>query len=248
MPSLIDRDQTRAREEAYPDTAGALLKGVGLSMAEVDAAFTERYIDWVQELLKRDDVHFAVKMAIIGGADPMNFGGTIPAIMMSKLEPAGLTEGVIEGDMTVSEKNKATEASKDAIKSVTNAGIGTPFWNVNEQLTASHTHDSNQTRSDDYRARAHYKMTLGRLGEPEGVGVIKEFAGKVVEEMMKINLELAQAEAEVMKKQAVKEAPSADQVAEFMNKTDPKDPTEDGGDDSGSSDDEAGTPTEESGE
>ena len=45
MTSLIDRDQTRARETAYPATAGNAVKQIAEPFFELHAYGAEKYID-----------------------------------------------------------------------------------------------------------------------------------------------------------------------------------------------------------
>ena len=118
MTSLIDRDATAKRETQYPETAGNAIKQITQPILEAHASAGEKYIDWVQELLKREDVSFALKMQILGGEDPMVIGGTLPAIMMAKLEQLGVTHAEISGGMTVSESNKASEVARTAVQNL----------------------------------------------------------------------------------------------------------------------------------
>lgn len=243
MGSLIDRDTTRAREEAYPHTGSAALKQLGLAMVEVDASAREKYIDWIQELLKREDVKWAVKMEVLGGADPIVFGGSIPAVMMAKLPALGVAHGEISGGMTVSESNKATQGAKDSVDSVTNAGVGTAFWHVNEQLTVKHSTESKQVRSDDYRSRVDYKMVLEPMGEAEGIGLIKESFAETFKLAQQINQAFADAQAQKIKNEA--QAPKAEDADKFMEGTDiPSEGSSEEGSDAGTQTE----PQEESGE
>ena len=240
MGSLLDRDETRKRETAYPDTAGHALAAIGSSAVQLHTTATEKYVDWVQELLKRDDVRYGIKMAILGGEDPMVFGGSIPAIMMAKLESLGVDTATISGSMTVSESNKATEGAKTSVESKTDVGIGTPFWHATENLTVRHSTDSNQTRSTDYRAKIAWSVTLKPQGEPEGVGLIKESVGRAFDLQQQINQAFVDAQAEKIKgSQQPAEPEDADS---FLKETDID--GADGGADSGSGSDDAGTQTD----
>ena len=245
MTSLIDRDQTRAREEEYPDTAGNAIKQITHPILEAHASAGEKYVDWVQELLKRDDVHFAVKLAILGGEDPLTFGGSLPAVMMARLEQLGVQHAKISGGMTVTESNKASEAARTSVQSVTNAGVGTAFWHVNEQLNVQHGTKSAASRATDYRARIDWEVELAPMGEAEGVGLIKESVGKAFEGVQKLNQTLADAKLEEVKKQ-MKSPPSSEDADDFLGKTDTKDlltgdddktPIDGGDDDDSSGDD-----------
>lgn len=230
--SLIDRDQTRARELAYPDTAGHAIKAITMPMVEAHCFSQEKYIDWVQELLKRADVHWAVKLAIIGGENPLVFGGSIPAIMMAKLEPIGLTHGKVGGSMTVSESNKASQAARTGVQSTTNAGVGTPFWHVNENLVVTHSSKDAQVRSTDYRARIDWETEWGPMGEPEGVGLIKEACGRAFDGVMKLNQTLVDAQLE-HEKEKMKQLPTEEDADEALSKTDIPPEGEEGQGDSG---------------
>ena len=242
MSSLIDRDTTRAREEGYPSTAGAAIKQIGLGALEFHTAAQEKYIDWVQELMKRDDVHWAVKMAILGGEDPMVFGGSIPAVMMAKLEPIGVGDGsYIEGTMSVSESNKATEGAKTSVESKTDGGFGTPFWHVNEQLTVRHSNDSNQTRADEYRAKIGWRINMVPMGEPEGVTLIKGAVTKAFDIAQKISETLADAQAQKIRDEA--KPPAPEDADAFLGQTDIGPSDGDAGD-GGGEDKETGTGTQ----
>ena len=243
MTSLIDRDQTRARETEYPDTAGNAIKQITQPILEAHAASGEKYVDWVQELLKRDDVSFAIKLAILGGENPLTFGGTLPAIMMARLEQLGVSHAKISGGMTVTESNKASNAGRTAVQSVTNAGVGTPFWHVNEQLNVQHSTKSEEARKTDYRARIDWEIELAPMGEAEGIGLIKESVAKAFEGVQKINITLADAKLEEEK--AKLKTPTADDADDFLGKTDTKDVLEEGGTGGDSGSDESDTSTDE---
>ena len=192
----------------------------------------------MQELLKRNDVHWAVKLAILGGEDPMVFGGTIPAIMMTKLESLGIQHAEIGGSMNVGESNKATQGSSTHVESKTNVGAGFAFWHAQEQLTVRHAAHDDQTRATDYRAKVNWKVEMGPMGEPEGVGLIKEASQQAFTMVQTINQALADAQAEVMKGKA-KPATEEDADSDLAS-TDIKD--DDGG--GGGAEDE-GTQTDE---
>ena len=250
MPSLIDRDKTREREIQYPDTAGNALRQVGHSIIETHTASIEKYIDWVQELLKRDDVVFGVKMAILGGADPLAFGGSIPAVMMAKLEPVGVTHAKISGGMTVSESNKATEAARTNVVNTTEGGVGTAFWHVNDQLKVTHDVRSEQSRQTDYRGRFDWEVEMGPMGEPEGVGLIKEAVADAFSGVMKINQTIVDAHLKRIKGELKQNGlPNAGDADQSLSQTDFAD---EGGELGGGLDDlggldDPGTGTQDSG-
>ncbi len=239
MPSLIDRDKTSEREQAYPEIAGTAIKQITQPIIEAHCAATEKYVDWVQEMLKRDDVHFAVKLAILNGENPLTFGGSLPAIMMAKLEQIGVPKGKISGGMTVSESNKASDSARTAVQSTTNAGVGTPFWHVNEQLNVQHGTKSSESRATDYRARIDWEVELAPMGEAEGVALIKESVAKAFEGVQKLNQTLADAQLEI-EKEKLKATPTADDADKFLAETDPKD-DEGEGDDTGEAEEETGS-------
>ena len=195
-------------------------------------------------MLKREDVHFAVKLAILpkelggGGVDPLVFGGTLPAIMMAKLQQLGVTHAEISGGMTVSESNKASDVGRTGVQSVTNAGVGTAFWHVNEQLTVKHSTKSEQKRGTDYRAHIDWKVEIGPMGESEGVGLIKDTVSSAFQGVQKINETIANAALEQAKAKLGESGPPTEEDADkFMEKTDQKDLLDEGGD-SGDSGDE----------
>ena len=266
MASLMDKDQTSARERQYPNTAGNAVKQIIAPVAQAHAELSTKYIELVQEIMKLPDVHFSIKMAILpveaGGAgiDPLVFGGSLPAIMMTKLEQLGVIHGEISGGMTVSESNKGTEAAATTVQSGTSAGIGTPFWHVTEQLNVQHGTHSSAARATDYRARLDFKFEIGPIGEAEGVGLIKEMAADQSKAISHINQTLADAQKEIMlaKLKDAKPATEKDEDA-WLGKTDPKDllgtgeqesgDSSESGDDFGSEDigEDTGEASEESG-
>lgn len=253
MASLLDRDQTAAREKAYPQTAGNAVKQIIQPVAEAHAELATKYIDLVQEIMKLPDVHFSIKMAVLpveaGGAgiDPLVFGGSLPAIMMTKLEQLGVIHGKISGGMTVSETNKGTEAAATRVQSTTTGGIGTAFWDVNEQLKVQHGTKSSAARQTDYRARMDYEFEIGPIGEAEGVGLIKEMASDQSKSIASINQALADAQKEELEEKLKNQPlPGPKDSDAWLAKTDRKDlsdggeqgsgDSESGGDDSGSGD------------
>lgn len=247
--SLIDRDATRAREREYPNTAGNALKQVAQAGLEAHFSSMEKYVDWVQELLKRKDVTWSVKLAILGGADPLVFGGEIPAVMMAKLEPIGIDTFEISGGMVVSESNKASTLDKTGVESVTGAGVGTALWHVNEQLTVKHSHDEKQTRRTDYRSRFNWKMVMKPMGEPEGVELIKEATSQAFAGVMRINEKIVAAQEKIAlaKLHALPNQTDADKAMKATDMKDDDDDPDDGGepDDNGNGDDEdTGTGTQ----
>lgn len=233
MSSLIDRDQTAEREKEYPATAAAALKQIGLSGVELHTAATEAYLDWLQELLKRKDVNYAIKLAILGGADPLVFGGTLPAVMMAKLEALGVSEMTVEGSMNVGESNKANEGSNTSVQSTTQGGIGMPFWHVNENLTVRHASHAEQTRATDYRAKVNWKVTMAPQGEAEGVGLIKEATADAYKLVQGLNQSYA--DAQIEKAKADGKPPSEEDAEQFMNEghSGSDDPDDSGSDDGG---------------
>ena len=236
MGSLLDRDQTRAREKEYPNTAGNALKQVSQAGLQAHLAAQEKYISWVQELLKRDDVKFNIKLAILGGENPLVFGGEIPAIMMAKLEPLGVNVFKMSGGMVVSESNRGTSLDKTGVTSVTTGGVGTAFWHVDEQLTVKHNTQATQARKTDYRSRFDWSIEMGPQGEPEGVSLIKESVSQAFAGVMRINEKIvdAQEKIELAKLGAL---PTKKDAEESNQSTDLKGQKDDGDD---FTDDDAG--------
>ena len=238
MGSLLDRDQTRTREKEYPNTAGNALKQVAQAGLEAHFSSMEKYVDWVQELLKRKDVTWNVKLAILGGADPLVFGGEIPAIMMAKLEPIGIDTFEMSGGMVASESNKGSTLDKTGVQSVTNAGVGTAFWHVNEQLTVKHSTQAQESRQTDYRSRFDWKMIMKPMGEPEGVGLIKEAVSQAFAGVMRINEKIVAAQEKIALAK-LKALPTEDDAQQADDATDIQDE-----DDGSQDDDDTGTGTQ----
>ena len=224
MSSLLDKDKTAAREVAYPNTAGNSLKQLIEPMVQAHLDAGQKYIEWVQELLKLPEVSFATKMAILGGEDPLTFGASMPAAMMSKLEALGVAHGKISGGMIVSETNKASELAKTGVQSQTNAGVGTAFWNVNEQLNVQHATRSTEARDTDYRAHIDWEVELAPQGEAEGIKLIKESVARVFTKIMKINEKLADKQLEDGSSVVPdpESPPTEDDAEKFMAKSDYK--------------------------
>ena len=233
MSSLIDRDATAEREKEYPSTAGAALKQIGLAGVELHTAATEAYLAWTEELLKRADVHYAIKLAILGGTDPLVFGGSLPSVMMAKLEALGVAEMTVEGSLNVGESNKANEGSNTSVGSQTTGGVGFGLWHVNEQLTVRHASHAEQTRSTDYRSKINWSVKMAPQGEPEGIGLIKEATADAYKLVQGINQAFVDAQAEKQKQEA--KSPSESDAESFLSEHGGSDPddTGDEGDDTG---------------
>lgn len=255
MGSLLDRDKTQERETKYPETAGNALKQLTQPIVEAHAKAATDYIDLIEQILKRDDVKFSVKMDILAMVadgktpDPLVFGGSLPAAMMTKLEQLGVEYAEISGGMTVSENNKASNVATTAVNSVTKGGIGTPFWNVSEQLTVQHGVKSTEARETDYRSRIDWSLKMSPLGESEGIALIKECVSDAFKGVIKLNQSIVDAQLEILKakleEQKEKALPTKEDADDFVNGKD-SNGKDDSDDDDGDGDD-VQEPEEESG-
>lgn len=191
MAELTKMDRTEAREKAYPSQMGQAMGQFGSAWIEQSNIALDKSMVRAMEVLGRPNVKVAERISLMDGTN-MTVGLSLPAAMMTHLNPRGPKSGKIKGSMRVRETNKASENDKNGQKWNINGGAGWALWHVDTSLTVEHSHTSEQSRETDYSSYMEWEADYGEYDTPEGVAIIQDTMQQMVRAACQVNLALAQ--------------------------------------------------------
>ena len=199
-------DEFRGREQAYPDTMGALIASFGRNVVQSHHEVQIANAEYIQTLAAMENLRWAVEIGILTMNQALTLMANIPIFTVVDSDPFVFTEASLDMEMRVSahredntslKSNVATEASFKV------GGIAKVFgMGGSIKVKADTTYQKETRRSSDYTStvKAHIKME--RVDPPEGVQLIRDTTNEVVRTAMKINQAIIERQAEQLTTEA----------------------------------------------
>ena len=199
-------DEFRGREQAYPDTMGALIASFGRNVVQSHHEVQIANAEYIQTLAAMENIRWAVEIGILTMNQALTLMANIPIFTVVDSDPFVFTEASLDMEMRVSahredntslKSNVATEASFKV------GGIAKVFgMGGSIKVKADTTYQKETRRSSDYGStvKAHIKME--RVDPPEGVQLIRDTTNEVVRTAMKINQAIIERQAEQLTTEA----------------------------------------------
>ena len=193
-------DEFRGREQAYPDTMGALIASFGRNVVQAHHEIQVANAKYIQTLAAMENLRWAVEIGILTMDQGLTLMANIPIFTVVDSDPFVFTEASLDVEMRVSahredstslKSNVATEASFKI------GGIAAIFGGGGHiKVKADTTYQKETRRTSDYSSsvKAHIKME--RVEPPEGVQLIRDTTNEVVRTAMKINQSIIERQAE----------------------------------------------------
>lgn len=199
-------DEFRGREQAYPDTMGALIASFGRNVVQSHHEVQIANAEYIQTLAAMENIRWAVEIGILTMQQGLTLMANIPIFTVVDSDPFVFTEASLDMEMRVSahredntslKSNVATEASFKVGGIAKIFGMGGSI-----KVKADTTYQKDTRRSSDYTStvKAHIKME--RVEPPEGVQLIRDTTNEVVRTAMKINQAIIERQAEQLTTEA----------------------------------------------
>lgn len=193
-------DEFRGREQAYPDTMGALIASFGRNVVQAHHEIQVINAQHIQTLAAMENIRWAVEIGILTMTQALTLMANIPIFSVVDADPFVFTEASLDTEMRVSahredstslKSNVATEASFKVGGIANIFGMGGSI-----KVKADTTYQRDSRRESDYSStvKAHIKME--RVAPPEGVQLIRDTTNEVVRTAMKINQSIIERQAE----------------------------------------------------
>ena len=197
---MAGNDEFRDREQAYPDTMGALIASFGRNVVQAHHELQVTNAQYIQTLAAMESINWAVEVGILTLNQGLTLLGKIPIFSVVDTDPFVFTEATLDLEMRVSahrEDSSQMKAQASTEASFTIGGIAKIFGgggSIKVKADTSYQRDTRRTSDYSSTVKAHIKME--RVEAPEGVQLIRDTTNEVVRTAMKINQAIVERQAE----------------------------------------------------
>ena len=195
-------DEFRGRENAYPDTMGALIASFGRNVVQAHHEIQVSNAEYIQTLAAMDNLRWAVEIGILTMDQGLTLMANIPIFTVVDSDPFVFTEASLDMEMRVSAHREDSTSLKTNVATEAKFKIGgiAALFGASGSMSvkADTTYQKDTRRESDYSSTVKTHIKMERVDPPEGVQLIRDTTNEVVKTAMKINQDIIKKQAEAL--------------------------------------------------